>query len=143
MLPSRADTIPVFETDDEAGGFVLAGLDERASAVFGFAFGLRFEVRGGGGGKASALPSFSGSYTTSSAFLSSRKPWNEACRRILSAVIRLYCTSATSFGFVQCTPFFETPFGKLTVDLLCSITSRRGLRPISRSVSKPVPTLPA
>src|SRR5436853_536371 len=86
-LPFRADTIPVFGTADEPGGFALADLDARGSAVFDFAFGLRFEVRGGGVGAASALSSFSGSYTTSSALLSSRKPWNEACRRILSAVI--------------------------------------------------------
>ena len=37
----------------------------------------------------------------------------------------LYCTSATRRGSIQCTPFFETPFGKVTVGLVCSIASKR------------------
>src|ERR1051326_463739 len=120
MLPSRPDTVPDLRSDCETAGFAFAAFDRAASLVLSFAFGVLLP-----GCRSGAFPNFSGSYTPSSALLSSRKPWNEACRRILSAVIRLYCTSATRRGRVQCTPFFERPFGKATVGLPCSIASKR------------------
>ena len=55
----------------------------------------------------------------------------------------LYCTSATRRGWVQCTPFFETPFGKVTVGLVCSIASKRDRSSTNLFISKPVPTRPA
>src|SRR5438270_11553437 len=84
------------------------------------------------------------SRTTSSAGLSSRRPWNDGCRRRSSEVHSLNSTSPTSSGFTQVTPRPLYPLGGFlngdlsTFRLLSSDKSSR-----SDCAVNPVPTLPA
>src|ERR1700704_137305 len=82
------------------------------------------------------------SRTTSSGFLSSRRPRNRGCRNLPACVHSVNATWATSLGFTQWTPRRGSPSpskGQVGVTSLPSILLRRR----SVSSSNPVPTLPA
>ncbi|MNV86436.1 hypothetical protein D3C71_1804720 [compost metagenome] len=76
--------------------------------------------------------------------LSSRRPWNTACRTEPSLVISAKATSASRVGLSQCTPLTSAPLGGLTTAgfFVCKGLSCAWMVLNVASV-KPVPTLPA